>query len=965
MDSFCICYNLVPHNLLDLPPLPEAYIVSIKDNQLGYIEKQASLNTLDSFNILYQGSPHEQILELCDALKPIHLQQRFQPKKSRKKLKLSELLQDTTIKAVIISYINRKLSAFYTLITQNRYPICYNTNKKDPASVAQINYANSPLEPLLTFIKTNQGIEYSFSLSDHQKKYIPSQNNITIVLNNPAWVILNKKIYQLNNLNANKLKPFFTKDVITIAQKHIKTYVEKIIIPIIKNVDVSAIGFNITTNSTITKYTIEIIEDFIKSNYVAKVIFEYGTDVFEYQNSKSTASQVIFNQGGELQIIQTKRDPDAEKKIIDFILSKGLHLNNNLLLETQKEDPFAIFQWYIDHKTQLSEEGFECSIPQIDHKNIVLKSYTIQFKNQQQNDWFDIKGIVTIGGIEIPFSKFVPYIKQNNRIFHIDDDTVFFIPVSWMSRYKKLASFAKVTEDKLIVNKNNYTILEDIVSPDQIELKTLSQEIPYKQTTALKATLRPYQKEGVQWLVKHYNNQLGACLADDMGLGKTLQTIAMLVFAKEKLTPKKTTKNVRLDLFSDPLEIKTYLKALLILPSSLIFNWAQEILKFAPHLSIVKYTGVDRKKITPYLSDYDIILTTYTTVTKDITALEKVNFNYLVLDESQQIKNKDSKLFNAINKINSTHKISLSGTPIENSLSDLWSQMQFINPGILGSFSFFKEHFKTPIEKHQNQERIDELKSLIDPFILRRTKEQVAKDLPELSEQIIYTEMYAEQQKQYESQKSAARNLLLGIDTITSNKINIINTLTKLRQLANHPKLVDKVTEHESGKFDDVTNYLNTVVKSNQKVLIFSSFVSHLNLYEEWCATQHISYVTLTGQTKTSDREKIVNEFQQNDTISLFFISLKAGGVGLNLTKASYVIILDPWWNPFIEKQAIARSHRIGQTNNVMVTRFITKNTIEEKIIQLQKKKKDLSDEIIDINSIPNYIEQNLTTLLK
>jgi len=957
MDSFCICYNLAPHNLLDLPPLPEAYIVSIKDNQLGYIEKQASLNTLDSFNISYQGSPHEQILELCDALKPI---QRFQPKKSRKKLKLSELLQDTTIKAVIISYINRKLSAFYTLITQNRYPICYNTNKKDPASVAQINYANSPLEPLLTFIKTNKGIEYSFSLSDHQKKYIPSQNNITIVLNNPAWVILNKKIHQLNNLNANKLKPFFTKDVITIAQKHIKTYVEKIIIPIIKNVDVSAIGFNITTNSTITKYTIEIIEDFIKSNYVAKVIFEYGTDVFEYQNSKSTASQVIFNQGGELQIIQTKRDPDAEKKIIDFLLSKGLHLNNNLLLETQKEDPFAIFQWYIDHKTQLSEEGFECSIPQIDHKNIVLKSYTIQFKNQQQNDWFDIKGIVTIGGIEIPFSKFVPYIKQNNRIFHIDDDTVFFIPISWMSRYKKLASFAKVTEDKLIVNKNNYTILEDIVSPDQI-----SQEIPYKQTTALKATLRPYQKEGVQWLVKHYNNQLGACLADDMGLGKTLQTIAMLVFAKEKLTPKETTKNVRLDLFSDPLEIKTYLKALLILPSSLIFNWAQEILKFAPHLSIVKYTGVDRKKITPYLSDYDIILTTYTTVTKDITALEKVNFNYLVLDESQQIKNKDSKLFNAINKINSTHKISLSGTPIENSLSDLWSQMQFINPGILGSFSFFKEHFKTPIEKHQNQERIEELKTLINPFILRRTKEEVAKDLPDVTEQIIYTEMLSEQKKQYESEKSAARNVLLGIDSQANNKIHILNSLTKLRQWANHPQLVHPKTALPSGKFEDVKNYIHTLVKANKKALIFSSFVSHLQIYSNWCDNQDIKYVTLTGQTKSEERAQVVTSFQENETISVFFISLKAGGVGLNLTKASYVLLLDPWWNPFIEKQAIARSHRIGQTQPVTVTRFITKNTIEEKIIQLQNKKKMLSNDIIATNAIPDYINDDLAALLK
>ncbi len=967
MDSFCICYNLVPHTVIDLPPFPEAYIVSVKENQLGYIEKHATLNTLKSLNIAYQGSSHEQILELCDVLKPISLQQRFQSIKSRKKLKLSALVNDKKTKEVIVSYINRKLTTFYTLISQNQYPICYNADKKDPASLFRVDLATNALEPLLTFVKINDGMEYSFSLRDHQKKYIPSQNDITILLNDPAWIILNKKIYPIRNLNANKLKPFLSKDVITIAQKHIKTYVEKIIVPVIKNVDVFAIGFNITTKTNITKYRLEIIEDFIKRRYVAKVIFEYGTDAFEYHNAKSTASQVIFDEGEELQITQTKRDPEAEKRIIDLVVHKGLYLNSNELLETKEEDRYAIFKWYTEQKEQLFEEGFAYSTPQIDHKKVLSKSHTIQFKNQKQNDWFDVKGMVTIGAIEIPFSKFVNHIKQNNRIFPIDDDTIFLIPVSWMTRYKKLASFGKVKEDTLIVNKNNYTILEDIISPNEIELKTAQEEeISYTQTTALKATLRPYQEEGVQWLMRHYNNKLGACLADDMGLGKTLQTIAMLVFAKEQLTPtESTTKNIRLDLFSDPLEIKTYLKALLILPSSLIFNWVQEILKFAPHLSIVKYTGTDRKKITPYLQDYDIILTTYTTAVKDIKALEKVAFNYLILDESQQIKNKDSKLFNALNKINSTHKISLSGTPIENSLSDLWAQMQFINPGILGSFSFFKEHFKIPIEKHRNQERIDELKTLIHPFILRRTKEEVAKDLPDLTEQIIYTEMLSEQKKKYESEKSAARNVLLGIDSQTSNKIHVLNTLTKLRQLANHPQLVHPETDLASGKFDDVTNYMTTLFKANKKVLIFSSFVSHLQVYSNWCDDQKVKHVILTGQTKSDKRAQVVTSFQDNEDISAFFISLKAGGVGLNLTKASYVILLDPWWNPFIEKQAIARSHRIGQTKPVTVTRFITKNTIEEKIIQLQNKKKLLSDNIITSDTIPDYIDNDLAELLK
>ncbi|WP_091407725.1 DEAD/DEAH box helicase [Aquimarina amphilecti] len=547
----------------------------------------------------------------------------------------------------------------------------------------------------------------------------------------------------------------------------------------------------------------------------------------------------------------------------------------------------------------------------------------------------------------------------------MDNDTVFIIPLEWMTRYKQLANFGKVTEDSILVNKGNYTLLKEIVNPNELEINDIV-DVEYKPSSKLKATLRPYQEEGVKWLVKHQQNQLGACLADDMGLGKTLQTIATLVFSKEQLKAEQSTpKTVRLDLFSDPLEIKTYLKALIVLPSSLVFNWAQEILKFAPHLTITKYIGSDRKKIIPYLETYDIILTTYTTLSKDISALQKTAFTYLITDESQQIKNKESKIFKAINDINAEHKISLSGTPIENSLSDLWSQMEFINPGMLGSFPFFKDHFKIPIEKHQNSERIEELKTLIEPFILRRTKEQVAKDLPELSEQIIYTEMLDSQEKEYESQKSAARNLLLGIDPIATNKIHVLNTLTKLRQLANHPKLFDNTSNDSSGKFNDVSSYLETLAKANKKVLIFSSFVSHLEVYQNWCAIQNISFVSLTGQTKSSDREKIVNEFQENESISMFFISLKAGGVGLNLTKASYVVLLDPWWNPFIEKQAIARAHRIGQKNNVMVTRFITKNTIEEKILQLQERKKNLSDEIIDIDTMPDYIENDLAELLK
>jgi non-specific serine/threonine protein kinase len=965
MNPLCICYNLVNHNFSEIPPLPEAYLVPIIDEHLGYVEKQAIPETLKSYDIVFQKTPHEQLLEICSHLKIKALEQKFMPVKRRKSLHFSDVLKDAKIKKIVLDYINTKLSVFYSLIATHQYTICLNAQRKDPFENHRLSISSTILQPILEFTKTDEGIEYAFTLKSKETHIIPKDNDIRILLNAPSWIIINRCLYQIENLNANKLKPFFDKEKITIAGKHIKIYLEKVIIPIIKNIDVITHGFDIITHQNLESYAIEVIQDFIQDIYVIKVVFEYNSTLFDYNSKKTTVSNVHFENEDQIQIIQTKRDSKAEQKVIDLLTTKGLQLNNNLLLETKSsDDPFEILNWLKLNRTQLEADGFDIQLPLLDNKTVNIAPHTIDIGSKQENDWFDIKGFVTIGDQKISFSKFVNHIRQNNRFFPIGKDEVFVIPKEWMTRYKKLVDFGQTKDKSIRIVKSNYTLLKDIVPPEEIDIEDTKKHL-YKSSPKLKATLRPYQKEGVQWLVNHYHHKLGACLADDMGLGKTLQTIAMLVYAKEHLKPiNKEVEKIRLDLFSDPLEVKTYLKALIVLPSSLVFNWAQEILKFAPHLNIVKYTGPDRKKITPYLDTYDIILTTYTTISKDITVLKKKIFNYLIIDESQQIKNKESKIFQAINSIHTTHKISLSGTPIENSLSDLWSQMEFINPGMLGSYTFFKDRFKTPIEKHQDQECIKELKSLIDPFILRRTKEQVAKDLPELSEQIIYTEMLSEQEKQYESQKSAARNLLLGIDSASTNKIHILNTLTKLRQIVNHPKLIDNQTKNQSGKFQDVTHYLDTLIKANKKVLIFSSFVSHLDLYQEWCATQNVSYLALTGQTKSADRETIVNEFQQNDNINLFFISLKAGGVGLNLTKASYVVLLDPWWNPFIEKQAIARSHRIGQTNNVMVTRFITKNTIEEKIQLLQEKKKGLSSEIIDVNAIPQYIEQDLAELL-
>ncbi len=966
MDSYHICYNLFTPDVSEIPCLPEAFVIATNSKGISYIEKQATQEVLTGYALSFTDTPHEKLIQICDDLKPTALERRFKSTKRKKNLRLNELLLDSKTKTLLLEYVYGKLLIFYSFVSKHQYRLCYHLQRKDPIEGFELTLGSNELLPILEFTKKPEGIEYSFSLKNEEHILLPKDHDIVILLNDPAWIIVDKRIYQIKNLNANKLKPFFKTDKITIAQKHIKMYLEKVIIPVIKNIDVITNGFDIITFNKITSYGIEVVQDFMQDRYVIKVFFEYNDTFFDYHSPKTIVSNAVVKQNDHIQITQTKRDATAEQEIISLLLSKELVVNNTLLLETKaSQDSFAIIEWLKQYSSQLEEEGFTIKIPNIEGKKINTDTHQITIESEKENDWFDIKGVVTINQHKIPFSRFISYIKQNQRLFPLSEEEIFIIPQEWMARYKKLADFGNVTNDTVRIPKSNYTLLEEVTPIDQNSFSPKEKHI-YTPSPKLKATLRPYQYKGVQWLINHYYNGLGACLADDMGLGKTLQTIAVLVHAKEQIVPKNgETQTIRLDLFTDPLEVRTYLKALIVLPSSLLFNWAQELLKFAPHLTITKYAGNDRKKIVPYLETYDVILTTYTTAAKDIDILEKVDFSYLITDESQQLKNAASKIFIAINRIQTQHKISLSGTPIENSLSDLWSQMESINPGILGSFSFFKDHFKTPIEKNQNQERIQELKTLIDPFILRRTKEQVAKDLPELSEQTIYTEMLPNQKKQYESLKSAARNLLLGISAEPTNKIHIINTLTKLRQLANHPQLLENDTSDLSGKFEDVTHYLTTLIKSNKKVLIFSSFVSHLDLYQQWCIDNNIPFVTLTGQTQSADREKVVNEFQENEDVLLFFISLKAGGVGLNLTKASYVVLLDPWWNPFIEKQAIARAHRIGQTNKVMVSRFIAKDSIEEKILQLQQKKKGLSDEIIEINTLPDYIDENLDTLLR
>ena len=448
----------------------------------------------------------------------------------------------------------------------------------------------------------------------------------------------------------------------------------------------------------------------------------------------------------------------------------------------------------------------------------------------------------------------------------------------------------------------------------------------------INAEFREYQIKGFGWLWFMYKYGLNGILADDMGLGKTLQALAAIQKAKEVDGPAPT---------------------LVICPTTVVFNWESEIQKFAPTLSCLKLAGVDRKNFFKEIPNYDVVITSYALVRRDIDKLQKYNFRYVILDESQNIKNALSQTAQAVKKLNADHKLALSGTPIENKLEELWSVFDFLMPGFLMSISEFNFRYVNPIMERGDKTVEKRLKLQIYPFILRRMKRDVAKDLPDKVENIAYCELTDEQKDFYlQVLDSTKEELFKSIEEngLEKSRLSIFSALLRLRQICCHPRLYDKENvKHvmSSGKFEKLKVMLEEIISEGHRVLLFSQFVNMLDIVKGWLEREGIDYEYLTGKTK--DRQAAVERFN-NSNIPIFLISLKAGGTGLNLTGADYVIHYDPWWNPAVEDQATDRAYRIGQTKKVFVYRLITKNTVEEKIQKLKTVKRNLVDSVISVD---------------
>lgn len=645
-------------------------------------------------------------------------------------------------------------------------------------------------------------------------------------------------------------------------------------------------------------------------------------DITSEENAKARLTQLGFRKSRDSDATNLELLPDHLSKVVRVLANEG---------------------WHIE------AEG-----------NLYRTAGALRMEINSGVDWFELDGNAQFGDAEIALPRLLRAIKQGEHMVRLDDGTLGIIPEDWTKKYGLLAGLGSADADHLRFSRPQAALLDALLASEPAltcdagferlrrEMRAFSGVREALPTVDFHGELRTYQREGLGWLFFLQRFGFGGCLADDMGLGKTVQVLALLDARRAGRTG---------DQNASPRP------SLVVVPRSLVFHWKKESARFAPKLEILDHTGGARLKPGDHFDDYDVILTTYGTLRRDALQFKEQGFDYCVLDEAQAIKNAGTLSAKAVRLLSARHRLAMSGTPVENHLGELWSLFEFLNPGMLGSAAIFANAGRSPDERTRAV-----LGKALRPFILRRTKGQVATELPEKTEQTMYCDLEAKDRKLYNELRDFYRARLLknGAGEGTGQfKIQVLEALLRLRQAACHPGLIDKrKVDEPSAKIDTLLAQLEQVLEENHKTLVFSQFTSLLAIVRSRLDHDKIPYVYLDGRTR--DREARVEQFQNDPTVKLFLISLKAGGLGLNLHAAEYVYLLDPWWNPAVEAQAIDRAHRIGQTRRVFAYRIIARDTVEEKVLELQESKRDLADAIItaDNSLIRNLTREDLELLL-
>lgn len=765
------------------------------------------------------------------------------------------------------------------------------------------------------------GKNYSYFLIDNKMhKCLPKVENRNLEL----LEVYKKNYTQSIIFNENNLRNFFA-----------------IVVPKIKD------------NFEIKNIDKEQIEKYMPKDLYVKIFLDYNEKGYIVADVKFCYGNVEFNPIKNVNL-EITRNAIQENEVLDTFVQTGFMLDsaNARLVLANDEKIYNFLSKEIEDYMKKFEVLVAKDFKKKDIKKIKIKSIGVKIENNLLDinledfkfNIYEIKDIINKYKLKRKFYKLKDgtYISlEKNNSLDFLENVVDNIEIDYVNPEEgtiKLPIYRAMYLEKLFKEMNNTNIQKNEYYKKMIsEIEDRHIDINTKIPKKLNTELRTYQKIGYKWLKTLEQYKMGGILADDMGLGKTVQVLTVILsYIQEN---KEKAKN-----------------SIIVCPSSLTLNWYNEIQKFTPTIKKLVISGdyLERKRKIETINNYQIVITSYDSLKRDIDLYTQYNFKYIVADEAQYIKNNNTKNSKAVKLINAETKFALTGTPIENSLSELWSIFDFIMPGYLYKYKKFKELYEIPIIKNQDEEKMNKLKKQIEPFILRRTKSEVLTELPDKTVTILSNEMKEEQYSIYMSYMAQARDeIMYQIDMkgFEKSQIKILSLLMRLRQICCHPKLFLSEYTGESSKLNQCIEIIQDAVWGEHKILLFSSYTSMFEIIEEQLKKWKINYLKLTGQTKVGERIKLVDEFNTNENIKVFLISLKAGGTGLNLTGADMVIHYDPWWNLSAENQATDRTYRIGQKKNVQVYKLITKNSIEEKIYELQQKKAKLIDNMLSTDA--------------
>ena len=667
----------------------------------------------------------------------------------------------------------------------------------------------------------------------------------------------------------------------------------------------------------------------LRQDLRATVQFDYAGAIVE-----GSAGAAAYDRANRRLI---RRDRVAEQAAIDRLHELGFrytwsHFESRQLLGISPEQFPRVVHSLVQEGWRVEAEG-----------RPFRPALSLRLEVASGIDWFDLRGRVDFGdGRSAPFPQLLAAVSRGEDVIVLDDGSVGLLPEDWLRRYAAIAGFGSADGDAIRFGRSQVALLDALLAAQpaiaydetfarvRSELHTFEGIQAEDPPRSFRGTLREYQRDALGWFSFLRRFQFGGCLADDMGLGKTVMVLALLDARRQMNGSDRR------------------LPSIVVVPRSLVFNWRDEAGRFSPKLKIVDYTGAQRDPSA--LAGADLVLTTYGTLRRDAARLNALEFDYAILDEAQAIKNAATASAKSARLLRARHRLALSGTPIENHLGELWSLFEFLNPGLLGTAKAFQQASSARVKGDEN---LEWLSRALRPFILRRTKEQVAPELPRRTEQTLQCELEPSQRRHYDELRAHYRQTLLARiarDGVNRAKMQILEALLRLRQAACHSGLIDPSRAHEpSAKFEVLIPRLMEVIAEGHKALVFSQFTSLLALLRPRLESLNTPYEYLDGRTR--DRAARVDRFQSDPDCRLFLISLKAGGLGLNLTAAEYVFLLDPWWNPAVEAQAIDRAHRIGQSRHVFAYRLLARDTVEEKVAELQQTKRELADSILNADA--------------